>query len=46
MRSRGRGTPTTTHDYSFVDRIFGPTALTPEQEPEPYQTIPLASAEA
>jgi 3-hydroxybenzoate 6-monooxygenase len=27
-------------------RIFGPTALTPKQEPEPYQTIPLASAEA
>ena len=35
-----------TYDYSFVDWIFGPTALTPEQEPEAYQTISLASAEA
>jgi salicylate hydroxylase len=35
-----------TYDYSFVDWIFGPTALTPDREPEPYQTIPLDSAEA
>ncbi len=35
-----------TYDYSFVDWIFGPTALTPDQEPEPYQTIPLDSVEA
>jgi 2-polyprenyl-6-methoxyphenol hydroxylase-like FAD-dependent oxidoreductase len=32
------------HDYSFVDWIFGPTALIPGQEPEAYQTIPLGSA--
>jgi salicylate hydroxylase len=35
-----------TYDYSFVDWIFGPTALTPDQEPEPYQTVPLDSADA
>jgi 3-hydroxybenzoate 6-monooxygenase len=35
-----------TYDYSFVDWIFGPTALTPDQEPEPYQAIPLDSVEA
>ena len=35
-----------TYDYSFVDWIFGPTALTPDQEPEPYQTIPPDSAKA
>jgi len=34
-----------TYDYSFVDWIFGPTALTPDQEPEPYQAIPLDPAE-
>lgn len=33
------------YDYSFTDWIFGPTALTPEEEPEPYRTIPLATAE-
>ena len=32
-----------TYDYSFVDLIFGPTALTPDQEPDPSQTIPLDS---
>ncbi|TLS48150.1 FAD-binding protein [Streptomyces montanus] len=30
-----------THDYTFTDWIYGPTALTPEQEPELYPTIPL-----
>jgi 3-hydroxybenzoate 6-monooxygenase len=35
-----------TYDYSFTDWIFGPTALTPDQEPEPYQAIPLDSVEA
>lgn len=35
-----------TYDYSFVDWIFGPTALTPGQEPQPYQTIPLDSVHA
>ncbi len=30
-----------THDYSFTDWIFGPTALFPEEEPDPYQPIPL-----
>ncbi|WP_245899943.1 FAD-dependent monooxygenase [Nonomuraea indica] len=28
------------HDYSFVDWIFGPTALTPEDEPEMFRPIP------
>ena len=32
-------------DYSFVDWIYGPTALTPEEEPEMFRTIPLASVE-
>ncbi len=34
-----------TTDYSFTDWIYGPTALTPDQEPEMYRTIPLASAQ-
>ncbi|GII86967.1 3-hydroxybenzoate 6-hydroxylase [Sphaerisporangium siamense] len=29
------------HDYTFVDWIFGPTALTPEDEPEMFRPIPL-----
>jgi 3-hydroxybenzoate 6-monooxygenase len=29
------------YDYTFTDWIYGPTALTPEQEPELYPTIPL-----
>jgi 3-hydroxybenzoate 6-monooxygenase len=33
-----------THDYSFVDWIYGPTALTPEQEPEMFRTIPITAA--
>ncbi|WP_433346549.1 FAD-dependent oxidoreductase [Microtetraspora malaysiensis] len=32
------------HDYSFVDWIFGPTALTPEDEPEMFRPIPLDTA--
>ena len=39
MRSRD------TYDYSFVDWIYGRTALTPDQEPEMYPTIPLESVE-
>ncbi|WP_371572953.1 FAD-dependent oxidoreductase [Streptomyces sp. NBC_01314] len=32
-----------TYDYSFMDWIYGPTALTPDQEPEMYPSIPLGS---
>jgi 3-hydroxybenzoate 6-monooxygenase len=32
-----------TYDYSFTDWIYGPTALTPEEEPPLYTTIPLGS---
>ncbi|MGW1028244.1 FAD-dependent oxidoreductase [Streptomyces sp. NPDC002577] len=39
MRSRN------TYDYSFMDWIYGPTALAPDQEPEMYPTIPLDSVE-
>lgn len=35
MRSRDA------RDYSFVDWIFGPTALTPDEEPAMFQPIPL-----
>jgi salicylate hydroxylase len=35
-----------TRDYSFTDWIYGPTALTPDQEPELYRAIPLDSAPA
>ncbi|MFJ8025704.1 FAD-dependent oxidoreductase [Streptomyces sp. NPDC096311] len=34
-----------TYDYSFMDWIYGPTALTPDQEPEMYQAIPLDSVQ-
>ena len=34
-----------TDDYTFTEWIYGPTALTPEQEPEPYPTIPLDSVQ-
>lgn len=34
-----------TYDYSFVDWVFGPTALTPEEEPELYRAIPLESVD-
>ncbi|MGW0953465.1 FAD-dependent oxidoreductase [Streptomyces sp. NPDC002405] len=33
-----------THDYSFVDWLYGPTALTPEQEPPMFSPVPLSSA--
>jgi 2-polyprenyl-6-methoxyphenol hydroxylase-like FAD-dependent oxidoreductase len=32
-------------DYSFTDWLYGPTALTPDQEPAPYQPIPLDSVD-
>jgi 2-polyprenyl-6-methoxyphenol hydroxylase-like FAD-dependent oxidoreductase len=35
-----------TYDYTYTDWIFGPTALTPEQEPEMYPTRSLDSAES
>jgi salicylate hydroxylase len=31
------------YDYSFVDWIYGPTALTPDEEAELYEPIPLDS---
>ncbi|MGC9670726.1 FAD-dependent oxidoreductase [Planosporangium sp. 12N6] len=31
-------------DYSFIDWIYGPTALVPEDEPEMFRPVPLASA--
>jgi 3-hydroxybenzoate 6-monooxygenase len=34
-----------TYDYSFTDWIYGPTALTPREEPPLYQEIPLASVQ-
>lgn len=38
---RGRDT----HDYTYTDWIYGPTALLPEQEPPLYPTFPLSSVE-
>ncbi|WP_306317157.1 MULTISPECIES: FAD-dependent monooxygenase [unclassified Streptomyces] len=35
-----------TYDYSFTDWLYGPTALTPDEEPEMFTPIPLASADA
>lgn len=32
-----------TYDYGFTDWIYGPTALTPDQEPALYSAIPLDS---
>ncbi|WP_344457316.1 FAD-dependent oxidoreductase [Actinocorallia aurantiaca] len=32
-----------TYDYSFTDWIYGPTALTPEEEPPMFTPIPLDS---
>ncbi|MBL8932867.1 MAG: FAD-dependent monooxygenase [Kineosporiaceae bacterium] len=32
-----------TYDHAFTEWIYGPTALTPEQEPPLYTTIPLDS---
>lgn len=34
-----------TYDYSFVDWLYGPTALTPDQEPAMFTPIPLSSAD-
>ena len=34
-----------TYDYTFTDWIYRPTALTPDQEPAPYRSIPLDSVE-
>ncbi|NEC66688.1 FAD-dependent oxidoreductase [Streptomyces sp. SID9727] len=31
------------YDYSFTDWLYGPTALTPDQEPEMFTPIPLSS---
>ncbi|MFF4575331.1 FAD-dependent monooxygenase [Streptomyces sp. NPDC001410] len=35
-----------TYDYSFVDWLYGPTALFPEDEPAMFTPIPLSSATA
>ncbi|MGV9345052.1 FAD-dependent oxidoreductase [Streptomyces spiralis] len=35
-----------TYDYSFVDWLYGPTALTPDEEPAMFTPIPLSSAHA
>lgn len=32
-----------TYDYSFVDWLYGPTALEPDQEPELFVPIPLST---
>lgn len=37
---RGRDT----HDYSFTDWVYGPTALTLDEEPPMFTPVPLASA--
>ncbi|MHB9849033.1 FAD-dependent oxidoreductase [Streptomyces krungchingensis] len=34
-----------TYDYSFMDWVYGPTALTPDQEPEMYPAMPLDSVD-
>ncbi|WP_088319146.1 FAD-dependent monooxygenase [Kineosporia sp. R_H_3] len=34
-----------TYDYAFTDWIYGPTALTPAQEPPLYTTVALSSIE-
>jgi 3-hydroxybenzoate 6-monooxygenase len=34
-----------TYDYSFTDWLYGPTALTPDQEPALYHAIPLDSVQ-
>ena len=38
---RGRDT----YDYTYTDWIYGPTALTPDQEPPRYPMFPLSSVE-
>ncbi|MFJ4622934.1 FAD-dependent oxidoreductase [Streptomyces sp. NPDC088812] len=34
-----------TYDYGFTDWVYGPTALTPDEEPAMFTPIPLASAD-
>lgn len=34
-----------THDYTYTDWIYGPTALAPDQEPPMYPIVPLSSAD-
>ncbi|AXK84276.1 salicylate hydroxylase [Nocardia farcinica] len=34
------------HDYSFVDWLYGPTALFPADEPPMFEKIPLTAADA
>lgn len=34
-----------THDYTYTDWIYGPTALTPDQEPPMYPIVRLGSAD-
>ncbi|MEV5546075.1 FAD-dependent oxidoreductase [Streptomyces sp. NPDC052309] len=34
-----------TYDYSFTDWVYGPTALTPDEEPPMFTPIPLSSAD-
>jgi len=34
-----------TYDYSYTDWIYGPTALTPDELPPMYSTIPLDSVD-
>jgi 3-hydroxybenzoate 6-monooxygenase len=46
LRRLQRNTPLSsrgTYDYAFTDWVYGPTALTPQQEPEIYPAIPLDS---
>jgi salicylate hydroxylase len=35
-----------TYDYSFVDWLYGPTALTPDEEPDMFTPVPLPPAPA
>ena len=34
-----------TYDYSYADWIYGPTALTPDEIPPMYKTVPLDSVD-
>ncbi|MFI0941605.1 FAD-dependent oxidoreductase [Streptomyces sp. NPDC021020] len=35
-----------TYDYSFTDWVYGPTALTPQEEPPMFTPVPLSSVPA
>lgn len=35
-----------TYDYAFVDWLYGPTALTVDEEPPMFTPVPLYSADA